>query len=242
MRLDPRLEVVAERLKNTGRIIAFASGKGGVGKTLIAATAALLLARSYKVGLLDLDFYGPSSHIPLGAKLQTPREERGVIPPRVGGISFMSIAHYLPAEPIPLRGQAYTNLLLEVLAITRWGRLDFLLVDMPPGYGEATLDLARLVGRAEFLVVTTSSPLAIETARKTLRLLDKLGAKVTGVLENMWHGEGRSLASRMAEELEVEYLGALPYDPAVEGALGEAGRLLKTRFARSLEGVLAKWF
>ena len=156
--MEPRISVIEKRLHNINRIISVASGKGGVGKSLIAATLALHLSqKGYKVGLLDLDLYGPSAHIILGIHDQFPQEEKGLIPPQIHGIHFMSIVYFTEEKPAPFRGNDISNIIIELLAITQWGTLDFLIIDMPPGIGDETLDVIRYMRPSEFLIVTTPS-------------------------------------------------------------------------------------
>ena len=130
--MDPRLSIIDKRLSKIKRIIAVASGKGGVGKSLVASTISLNLSKKgYKVGLLDLDLYGPSSHIILGVKdYGFPEEEKGIIPHKIDGINFMSIVYFTEDKPAPLRGMDITNVIIELLSITQWGDLDFLIIQI----------------------------------------------------------------------------------------------------------------
>jgi ATP-binding protein involved in chromosome partitioning len=156
--LDPRLEVIDKRLENVKTLVPVSGVKGGIGKSLVASTLALTLSEmGYRVGLMDLDFSGPSTHIILGISGVYPEEERGIVPPDVHGIKFLSIIYYAGDNPSPLRGVDISNAMIELLAITQWGSLDFLIVDMPPGIGDIILDTIRLMKRAEFLIVTTPS-------------------------------------------------------------------------------------
>lgn len=232
--MDPRLSVIGERLEEVARIIVVCSGKGGVGKSLIASLTSLLSSRSgLRVGLLDLDFHGPSCHIILGARKASPLEDRGLVPPTVAGVRLMSLAFFAGDKPIPLRGADVTNALLELLAITRWGRLDLLIVDSPPGMGEEILDVARILRRAEALLVTTPSPLSLSTVSRLVQLLKSLRTPIVGVLENMRREEEGEVA-REARRWGVRYLGWLPYDPEIEAAIGDPARLLSTQLARRL--------
>jgi ATP-binding protein involved in chromosome partitioning len=192
--MDPRVAIIEERLKSIKRIIAVAAGKGGVGKSTVATGLALVLSEmGHRVGLLDLDFYGPSTHIILGVSEDVqPKEERGIVPPKVHGIEFMSLVYYTKENPAPLRGADLTNALTELLAITRWGELDFLIVDMPPGLGDTTLDAIRLLKNPNFLVVTTPSRVAAETVKKLVILLHELRLPILGILENMSRPEASS--------------------------------------------------
>jgi len=184
--VDPRTSIIEDRLRDIERIIAVSSGKGGVGKSLVASTLALILAeKGYKVGLFDLDFSSPSTHLILDIKGVQPKEERGIVPPNVHGLKYMSIVYYSGEYALPLRGADTSNALIELLSVTRWENLDFLVIDMPPGIGDATLDLLRFIRKIEFLIVTTPSQLAFETVRKLVSLLKELKIPIIGVVENM---------------------------------------------------------
>lgn len=183
-----------------------------------------------KVGLLDLDLTSPSTHIILGVDSLQPIEDKGIIPPRVHGLSYMSVILFSPEEPIPLRGVDISNAMVELLAITRWEDLDYLIVDMPPGIGDEILDTIRLMGRPFFLLVSTPSPLALETVRKLLFLLLELKAPIVGIIENMATRPTNEV-KRHLEELGVAHLGAIGYDPELEEALGHVDRLMRTKFA-----------
>mgnify|MGYP005846687529 CR=1 FL=1 len=232
---DPRTSIINERLKRISRIIAVSSGKGGVGKSLVATTLALTLARKgMKVGLFDLDFTSPSTHIILGAKNTQPKEEKGIVPPVVKGLEYMSLIYYCGDNAAPLRGVDTSNALIELLAVTRWSPLDFLVIDMPPGIGDAVLDLVRLVKRIEFLIVTTPSRLAFETVKKQLSLLRELKMPIIGVVENMKMGTAQSIRQQTAQ-LGIAFLGEIPYDPQVEEAIGDETKLLGTALAQKVK-------
>ena len=236
--MDPRLAIIDKRLQPIKRIIAVASGKGGVGKSLVASTLALLLSeRGYKVGLLDLDLYGPSSHVILGVHKQFPKEDKGIIPPRVNGVEFMTIAFFAEDEPIPIRGEDVTNAIIELLTITRWSDLDFLVVDMPPGSGDEVLDTIRFMKRSEFLVVSTPSKVAISTVERLIKLLTEIKVPILGVIENMKLIDS-NLVSQSAKKYNVKYLGAVPFDYDLENAIGNPDQLLKTNFAKTLKQII----
>ncbi|MCW3994308.1 MAG: Mrp/NBP35 family ATP-binding protein [Candidatus Bathyarchaeota archaeon] len=231
---DPRIGIIEERLKGVNRIVAVSSGKGGVGKSLIASTLALTLARrGYKAGLFDLDFTSPSTHVILGVEGLQPREEKGIIPPQVYGLKYMSIVYYSGEYALPLRGVDVSNALIELLAITRWDNLDFLIVDMPPGISDATLDVIRLVKRIEFVVITTPSRLAFETVRKLIDLLSELGIPIMGVVENMKMEESRFIQQQI-EGRGITFWGDIPFDAELEEAIGDVNKLLATQFSKKL--------
>jgi len=238
--MEPRISVIEKRLKNIKRIIAVASGKGGVGKSLVASSLALHLAqKGYRVGLLDLDLYGPSSHIILGVKKKFPIEEKGIIPPMIHGISFMSIVYFTEEKPSPFRGVDITNIILELLAITQWGSLDFLIIDMPPGIGDETLDVIRYMKTSEFLVITTPSKVAMGAVSKLLKILIELKKPVLGVIENMTMADS-SFIKQEVKKLQLLYLGKIRFDETLEESIGDPNRLLERQVMKDLTKILQK--
>lgn len=239
--IDPRPSVIGARLKDVTRIVCVTAGKGGVGKSSIATTLALLGAdRGKSVGLLDLDFTGPTDHVILGAKLGFPSEEYGVDPERHSGVSFLSVAHFLGADAAALRGPDATNALLELLAIARWGALDTLVLDMPPGLGDTALDIHRYLPNAQHLIVATPSQLARESVRRCLSLLATQRVRVLGIIENMTAKGAPTDIDAFAAAAGVPYLGSLPHDTHLEAALGTPSRVLETAFGHTLGGIATK--
>lgn len=231
---DPRLEIIDRRLDKVKKIIAVSSGKGGVGKSMVASTIALVFReKGYRVGLFDLDFTSPSTHVILGIEGLFPQEEKGIVPPIAHGLHYLSITYYSADKPAPLRGADVSNAILELLAITRWEELDYLVIDMPPGIGDATLDMIRLVGGIRFLIVTTPSKVAYETVRKELELLRRLNIPVIGVVENLVM-KPTSYIRDQVERDKIIYLGAVEYDPDLEDALGDVEQLSTTKFYGSI--------
>ncbi len=230
MTIDPRPSVIAERLKGVKRVIAVTGWKGGIGKSVTASTLALLLAKQgYRTGLFDLDFAGASDHLVLGAKGLFPKEEKGLEPPVFEGVKFMSVVFFSENKAVPLRGANVSDAIIELLAITQWGELDFLVLDMPPGINDAALDVMRFAKGAEVLAVTVPSVLAHDVLERSLALYRRLGVPVLGVVENM--SDGRRPAGACA---------AIRRDPKLEAALGRPAALLKTAFARDLRRAAAK--
>jgi ATP-binding protein involved in chromosome partitioning len=237
--VDPRISIIDERMKGIGKIIAVSSGKGGVGKSLVASTLALTLAKKgCKVGLFDLDFTSPSTHVILGIEDVKPKEDKGIVPPLVHGIEYISIIYYSCEKASPLRGADVSNALIELLSIVRWGKLDFLVIDMPPGIGDATLDLIRLIKNIEFLIVTTPSQLAFETVRKLVGLLKEQRISVMGVIENMKMNDSSAIQQKTLR-LGVKFLGQIPYDAEVEEAIGNTNRLSSTMFVKKVNEMSA---
>ncbi len=240
--LDPRESIICKRLGRVKYIIAVSSGKGGVGKSLFASTLALILARKkLKVGLFDVDFTSPSTHLILGVKNTKLKEEKGIIPANVLGLKYVSIVAYSKDKALPLRGADFSNALIELFAAIIWGDLDFLIIDMPPGISDATLEVIRLIKGIRFLIVTTPSPLAFETVKKLLVLLTELKVPVIGVVENMKIKENNFILQSVAET-GFRFLGELPFDPRVEDSLGDVDMLLKTDFAEKLAEIVSKSF
>ena len=231
---DPRTSIIGKRLNQIRRIIAVSSGKGGVGKSLVATTLALALSRKgCKVGLFDLDFTSPSTHLILDAKNVQPTEERGLVPPKVENLEYMSLIYYTGEKAAPLRGADTSNALIEMLAVTLWGDLDYLIIDTPPGIGDALLDLVRLVPRIEFLIVTTPSQLAFETVKKQAQLLQELKIPIVGIVENMKMTSAKTVQQK-TEALGIKFLTEIPYDSAIEAAIGQSDKLLATELGRKV--------
>ena len=236
--MDPRISVIDRRLEHIGRIIAVSGGKGGIGKSVTASVLALLLAKQgYLVGLLDLDVCGPSDQVILGVTGVFPEEDKGLIPPVAYGINFMTITYFAGNNPVPLRGQEVSNAIIEMLAITRWPDLDFLIIDMPPGTGDPALDVIRLIKRVEFLVVTTQSRVALAMAEKELTVFRELKVKVAGVLENMRQNEAGLAAAEALSGFAVPFFTPVNFDRDLEAALGDGEKLLQTAFAAQLADV-----
>jgi len=239
--MDVRTSVIERRLHKIKKIIAVASGKGGVGKSLVASSLALNLAeKDYKVGLLDLDLYGPSSHIILGVNdLNFPEEEKGIVPPKIHNINFMSIVYFSEDKPSPFRGVDITNIIIELLAITQWKELDYLIIDMPPGIGDEVLDVIKYVKKAEFLVVTTPSKVAMGAVGKLLKILTELKLPIIGVLENMKMDESVFIKNEI-KKMKISYIGSISFDKNLEDAIGNCKLLLKSNFMKELDDCIKK--
>ena len=237
--MEVRVNVIEKRLRNVKRIISVASGKGGVGKSLVASSLALSLSKNgFKVGLLDLDLYGPSSHIILGVKKQNfPEEEKGIIPPKIYGINFMSIIYFTKDKPSPFRGIDISNIIIELLAITQWGSLDYLIIDMPPGIGDETLDVIRLINKSEFLVISTPSKVALGTVSKLLKILIELKIPIIGVIENMVITKSLFIENQI-DKLDLTYLGTVYFDKNLEESIGKPDKILETNFMKDFNKIL----
>lgn len=240
--IDPRLSIIERRLSPIGRILVFSSGKGGVGKSSCSSVASVILAqRGNRVGLLDLDFHGASTHIFLGTTPHFPEEAHGLVPlPVTENLELMSIAAFTGEKAVPLRGDAVSNALIELLTVTIWGRLDYLVVDMPPGIGDEVLDLIRFIGRSEVLVISTPSIVSVRVVERLLKMFIEVAVNVLGVIENMCpSGGGSDHQRRLTEELGIGHLGVIPYVPDLEDAIGSPKRLAESRFAEALGNILS---
>lgn len=217
-------------LDDISNIIAIASGKGGVGKSTTAVNLALALsAEGASVGLLDADIYGPSQPLMLGLAGKRPLSEDGksMLPLEAHGLSVMSIGFLVDtSQPMAWRGPMVTSALDQLLRQTRWGTLDYLLVDMPPGTGDIQLTLSQRVPVSGAVIVTTPQDIALADARKGLELFRKVSIPVLGIVENMslhvcsqcGHEEaifGSGGGERMSAEYDVPLLGRLPLDPVI---------------------------
>ena len=243
--IDPRDAGISLRLAGVRRILAISSGKGGVGKSTCAVVGSLLLARrGVAVGLLDLDFQGASCHAILGCRPGFPAEDRGLLPLEpVPGLAFATIASFIGERPAAMRGSSLAETLREMLSVTRWGALDVLVVDMPPGIHDTALELARVAPALRHLVVATASKIALAVAARLLRHLRESGVPVAGMVENMARGSGTGAAggvSSAAAGAGVPFLGSLPYDPSLEAATGSPDLLAATPFAGSLEPIVRR--
>lgn len=207
-------------------IIAIASGKGGVGKSTTAVNLALALAQEGgSVGLLDADIYGPSQPRMLGIEGKPETKDGKMLEPMENyGIKAMSIGFLIDEEtPMIWRGPMVTQALEQLLSETRWGELDYLVIDLPPGTGDIQLTLSQKIPVSGAVIVTTPQDIALLDARKGLKMFEKVEVPVLGIVENMsihicskcGHEErifGEGGGQRMSEDYGVELLGALPLD------------------------------
>jgi ATP-binding protein involved in chromosome partitioning len=211
-------------------IIAVASGKGGVGKSTTAVNLALALsAEGASVGILDADIYGPSQPQMLGIASGQPESADGkkLQPMEAHGLQAMSIGFLIdPETPMVWRGPMVTQALTQLLGDTNWRDIDYLVVDLPPGTGDIQLTLAQQVPVTGAIIVTTPQDIALLDARKGLKMFEKVGIPILGIVENMsihicskcGHEEhifGSGGGDKMSQDYEVEMLGALPLDRSI---------------------------
>lgn len=214
---------------NVKNIIAVASGKGGVGKSTTAVNLALALAaEGARVGVLDADIYGPSQPMMLGISGQpTTTDGKTMEPMENHGLQVSSIGFMInPDEPMVWRGPIVTQALTQLLDQTNWRELDYLIVDMPPGTGDIQLTLSQKVPVTGAVIVTTPQDIALLDARKGLKMFEKVGIPILGIVENMsthicsncGHAEaifGAGGGEKMCSEYGVDFLGALPLTMAI---------------------------
>ncbi|MGD0724020.1 MAG: P-loop NTPase [Spirochaetia bacterium] len=232
---DPRTAVVGKRLSGIGRIAGFCSAKGGVGKTMCTTVAGIALAaRGRRVGILDLDLQGASAHVFLGVQPGLPKENKGILPlPVLENLCLMSVAAFTGEHPLALRGAEVSEALRELLAVTQWGTLDYLFIDMPPGIGEEVLDLARLIPRMEAIVVSTPSPVSVAVVERLLVVLGEMHTVVPGVIANMVR-DGAESVNDLARRCGVTFAGEVRYEPGIESAVGAPRALGRTGAAAAL--------
>ena len=234
--MDPRVNIIDKRLEKVKKVIAISGGKGGIGKSTVAAALALILSEGgYKVGLLDLDLWGPSAHVIIGTGDVYPEEKKGIIPLDIHGVKFMSVVYYTSDRPLPLRKSGFNQAVIELLAVTLWGSLDFLIIDMPPGMADATLDVIRVIKKISFCIIAVPSKVVLETVNKTIKMLKEAGTPVVGVIENM--GGKRFLVREQVKKFNIPFLGEIGFDPKLEEAVGDAAELLRTDFAKSISKI-----
>jgi len=214
------------RLPSSCRVLAVASGKGGVGKSSLTANLAVALSQlGHRVGVLDADIYGHSIPHILGIRQRPVAVDDLIVPPVKDDLKLMSIGFFLDGnEPVMWRGPMLHRALEQFLTDVHWGELDVLVVDMPPGTGDVSISLAQLLPRAEVIVVTTPQRLAQDVASRAASMAKKTNMRLLGVVENM-SGDvfGSGGGQELADELGIPLLGTVPLDPALreQGDLGE---------------------
>ncbi len=227
----------ADRIAGVKHVVAVASGKGGVGKSTVAANLALALAGlGHRVGLLDADIYGPSQQLMFGGGQPMATADGKIMPVTgPGGVRMMSLGLIIEADqPVIWRGPMLMKALEQFVGDVQWGELDELVVDLPPGTGDVSITLCQNVPVSGAVIVTTPQDVALIDARKGLAMFTKMDVPVLGIVENMSHFTcpscghvehifGKGGGERTADELGVPFLGAIPIDPQIVSG-GDSGR------------------
>jgi ATP-binding protein involved in chromosome partitioning len=229
MSMPPGAAVTKTAIEGVKNLVAVASGKGGVGKTTVAVNLAIALKRGgASVGLLDADVYGPNVPVMLGTNEQ-PRavDDRTIVPVEAYGVKMISMGLLNPGDkPLIWRGPMLHSVMQQFLRSVRWGQLDYLIVDLPPGTGDVQLSLIQSVSVTGAVLVTTPSIVALADVRKAVEMFRQVNVDILGVVENMsyfscphcnkhidvfGHGEGE----RMAREFGISFLGEIEIDPQI---------------------------
>ncbi|MDA1007198.1 MAG: Mrp/NBP35 family ATP-binding protein, partial [Verrucomicrobia bacterium] len=216
-----------QSLPGVKKIIAVASGKGGVGKSTVAANLAIALSQQgLKVGLCDCDLYGPSVALLFGATGKQPNADQNdnIIPIEAHGIKLMSMGFLLgDGSPVIVRGPLANRYTQQFLKQVAWGELDVLVLDLPPGTGDIQLTIVQTVALDGTVIVTTPQEMALIDARKAVTMFAKVNVPILGIIENMawfecehgtkYHLFGKDGGKREAERLQVPLLAQIPLDP-----------------------------
>jgi len=214
---------VGQQFRNT---IAVSSGKGGVGKTTIAVNLAISLANEgARVGLLNADILGPNVPMMMGVEQMPPPRDRKMVPAERYGVKMISMAFLVkPDQPLIWRGPMLHSAISQLLTDVDWGELDYLIIDLPPGTGDAQLTLAQVLPLTGAIVITQPMQVAAADALRGLKMFEKLDVPIIGILENM-SGEffGSGAGEKLAAAYEQNYLGTVPLDANVRVG-GDAGQ------------------
>ncbi len=223
-------------------IVAIGSGKGGVGKTTVAANLAIALAAlGARVGLIDADIYGPNVPLMFGSNGQPRVLGNNQIEPNLAhGVKLISVGLISPGDkPMVMRGPMLHQIIRQFLQQVAWGELDFLLIDLPPGTGDVVISLVQTVPLTGAVVVSTPSDVALQDARKALEMFGQVNVEVLGMIENMSHFTcphchteidifAKGGAAQTAERFKVPFLGSIELAPAIREG-GDGGRPVAAR-------------
>lgn len=208
-------------------ILAIASGKGGVGKSTVAVNLAIALGKTgARVGLLDADIYGPNAHTMLGVDRIPPPEDGKIIPAEAHGIKLVSIGLMVaPGQALIWRGPMLHSAIRQFVHDVRWGDLDYLIVDLPPGTGDAQISLSQVIKITAGVLVTLPQKVSVDDARRAAAMFKQLSIPIIGIIENMSYlpmpdGSkneifGKGGGEQLAREFGVDFIGSLPIDPAI---------------------------
>ncbi len=236
--------IQAPKIENIKNIVAIASGKGGVGKSTVASNLAVALAiQGFKVGLIDADIYGPSSHIMFDVKNEKPRstnidDKSKMLPVENYGVKLLSLGFFTSEnQAIVWRGPMATKALQQMIHDTHWGELDFLLIDLPPGTGDIHLSILQTVPVTGVVIVSTPQSIALADAKKGVDMFhkDTINVPIIGIIENMsyftpkelpdnkYYIFGKDGAKNLSQDLDIPLLGEVPLIQSIREA-GDIGR------------------
>jgi ATP-binding protein involved in chromosome partitioning len=227
--MEGRAISMDELLPGVKNIIAVASGKGGVGKTTVSVNLALALAKAgAKVGLLDADIYGPSVPLMLGLKSSPEVVNNKIQPPEIEGIKVISMGFFYERSQQAgiYRGPIVSGIVKQFLTDVNWENLDYLIIDLPPGTGDAPLTLAQTIPITGILIVTTPQEVAMNVAVKALGMFNKLNVPIVGVVENMSYMRcpncneevylfGKGGGRKISEQYGIPFIGEIPLHPQI---------------------------
>ncbi|MEM2139630.1 Mrp/NBP35 family ATP-binding protein [Nitrososphaera sp.] len=222
--MEGRALSLDELLPGVKNIVAVASGKGGVGKTTVSVNLALSLAKTgAKVGLLDADIYGPSVPLMLGLKAQPEVVNNKIQPPEVAGVKVISMGFFYEQSQQAgiYRGPIVSGIVKQFLTDVNWGELDYLIIDLPPGTGDAPLTIAQTIPITGILIVTTPQDVAMNVAVKAIGMFNKLNVPIIGVVENMSFLQcphcneqiylfGKGGGKKISEDFKIPFIGEIP--------------------------------
>ncbi len=227
--MEGRAVSMDELLPGVRNIVAVASGKGGVGKTTVSVNLALALAKTgAKVGLLDADIYGPSVPLMMGLKASPEVINNKIQPPEVDGVKVISMGFFYEQSQQAgiYRGPIVSGIVKQFLTDVNWGELDYLIIDLPPGTGDAPLTIAQTIPITGILIVTTPQDVAMNVAVKAIGMFNKLNVPIIGVVENMSYLEcphctdqiylfGQGGGKRISDDYKIPFIGEIPLHPGI---------------------------
>lgn len=230
MIIDPRTSVIKDRLKDVKRIIITTGFKGGIGKSLISTLLAVSMKEAgLKTALLDLDITSSTDHLILGTKKKLyPSEDKGLIPPEINGINFMSFNFFSMSKPLALRGTSISDAIKELFCVVLWGELDFLIIDMPAGFSDVALELMKIIENPEIIAISTPSPLSKTVLKRIIKVYRNNKVKRIYNVENM------------AVKMDKKYFAKIFYDKKIDGAIGNISLIKKTNFYRDIKNLRDK--
>jgi ATP-binding protein involved in chromosome partitioning len=244
--LDFRLQMIARRLEGVRRIILVTSGKGGVGKSVVAATLADYISKKSEVGLLDLDMHGPTLPLLLNHDARLSSQKEGVNPVMAGRIKLVSLG-LITEKPLPLKGEVKRDLIIELFSEIEWGKLDYLIVDLPPGTGDEAMTAMRLTLRkSSAILVSTPSPHSLAAVKRMRGLLLNEGVNIIGLVLNMAYildekyivmPFGRYDGQELAREMGVGVIAELPLEPTIASSTPIDFIKLSTEFREGLRSI-----